>query len=1210
MLTSLRYHWRTNLAVACGVAVGTAVLTGALLVGDSMHGSLRHLTLDRLGRIDEALVTDRFFRAKLAEELAAECGPHTPCADAAHGVCRVPSAAVPAILLRASLENPDPRAPARANRVDLIGCDERFWQLGSGGPTRQPGPREIVLNQPLAEQLGVRAGNTVLLRLPRLDAIPADSPLGKKRETVVTQRLTVSEVIPAEGLGRFGLRPTQQLARNAYVPLDWLAERLEQPGGANAIFAATSEGESAASAEQDSRLEALLRPTPADYGLTIEKTPRGYVRITSDRMILSSAVEEEIVKALSTPHAPRAGGKGTVPFSSDENRDSPPVIPMIQPAFTYLANTLAIDGREIPYSTVTAVDFADRPPLGPFLSTEGKPLPPLGPDEIALNSWAADDLHAKVGDTVRVAYFEPESIEGHVREKAVALRLAAIVQLAGAADDRSLTPTVKGMTDEVTMSDWDPPFPFNAKRIRPADEKYWDRYGPTPKAFVSLETGRRLWGSRFGQTTSIRIAVGSGDSSRRLEDRLTQYLDPAAMGFVFQPVKRQALAASDGATPFGVLFLSFSFFIIAAAVMLVALLFRLGIEQRASQIGTLMAVGWPRRKVGRLLLGEGLAVAALGSLLGVPVGIGYAALMLLGLRTWWLAAVVTPFLRLYMTSASLAIGSISGLLIAMAAIWLSVRTLGRLPPRRLLAGQASQDSPWIGDRRHYARETGWVQWMLVMLTIAPTVGVLVGRIGDEFRAGAFFAAGGVALVALLTLIWIRLRAGMTGPAVAVGGGNLARMALRNAARNPGRSTLTIGLVAAACFLIVAVSAFRVDPAQQTPTLAGGNGGFALVAESDQPILHDLNSAEGRRALGFSLQDEKRLADSTIIALRVKPGDDASCLNLYRSRQPRVLGLPRKFIDRGGFAWADKPSDCANPWLLLEENVGGTRRVPLPSNVGGTRRVPLPSNVGGTRRVPPPHNVGGTRRVPPPHTACAGYMILEKNTANYALGLWGGLSQELNINNARGEPLRLQVAALLADSIFQGDLLISERAFLKHFPETNGYRFFLVETPPGREAAVRQTLERNLGDYGFAAETTGQRLAGFLTVQNTYLSTFQSLGGLGLLLGTLGLAAVQLRSMLERRGELALLRATGFRRRTLARLVLLENAALLVAGLAVGLVAALLAVLPHALGRGASIPWASLALTLAAVLVVGLAAGSLAVHAVLRAPLLPALREEL
>ena len=52
---SLRHHWRIHLAVALGVAAATAVLTGALVIGDSVRGSLRHLVLDRLGRIDELL---------------------------------------------------------------------------------------------------------------------------------------------------------------------------------------------------------------------------------------------------------------------------------------------------------------------------------------------------------------------------------------------------------------------------------------------------------------------------------------------------------------------------------------------------------------------------------------------------------------------------------------------------------------------------------------------------------------------------------------------------------------------------------------------------------------------------------------------------------------------------------------------------------------------------------------------------------------------------------------------------------------------------------------------------------------------------------------------------------------------------------------------------------------------------------------------------
>ena len=119
-----------NLAVACGVAAATAVLTGALLVGDSMRGSLRRLTLDRLGRIDEVLVADRFFRAKLADELAAE-----------PGFSRRAAAAVPLILLRGSVETADPQSPARADQVNLIGSDGRFLELGLRKATpRSPCP--------------------------------------------------------------------------------------------------------------------------------------------------------------------------------------------------------------------------------------------------------------------------------------------------------------------------------------------------------------------------------------------------------------------------------------------------------------------------------------------------------------------------------------------------------------------------------------------------------------------------------------------------------------------------------------------------------------------------------------------------------------------------------------------------------------------------------------------------------------------------------------------------------------------------------------------------------------------------------------------------------------------------------------------------------------------------------------------------------------
>jgi ABC-type antimicrobial peptide transport system permease subunit len=237
------------------------------------------------------------------------------------------------------------------------------------------------------------------------------------------------------------------------------------------------------------------------------------------------------------------------------------------------------------------------------------------------------------------------------------------------------------------------------------------------------------------------------------------------------------------------------------------------------------------------------------------------------------------------------------------------------------------------------------------------------------------------------------------------------------------------------------------------------------------------------------------------------------------------------------------------------------------------------------------------------------MIVEKNTANYSLNLWGGLGEIYNYPETEKKNIPLQIAAMLDNSIFQGDLLISEEALLKNFPETSGYRFFLVECPAEKAAEVQKVLENRLGDYGFAAETTGNRLARFLAVQNTYLSTFQSLGGLGLLLGTLGLAVVQLRNVMERRGELALLRAVGFERKQLAKLVLMENAMLLILGLGSGTFAATVAVMPHYLTGNAPIPWASLVGILGLVFLVGTIAGSVAVRQIVKAPLLKSLRAE-
>jgi hypothetical protein len=389
--------------------------------------------------------------------------------------------------------------------------------------------------------------------------------------------------------------------------------------------------------------------------------------------------------------------------------------------------------------------------------------------------------------------------------------------------------------------------------------------------------------------------------------------------------------------------------------------------------------------------------------------------------------------------------------------------------------------------------------------------------------------------------------------------------VRNGARHPGRSVLTAGLVASATFLIMAVTAFHHAPRDRPPEKFSGDGGFALVAESDVPLHHDLNTPAGREALSISQMAAAQLSGAHVVPFRLRPGDDTSCLNLYAPDKPRILGATDAMIARGGFRFsatlATTPAEKENPWLLLRRDLG-PGVVPVFGDANSVQWI-----------------------------------------------LHSGLGQDFTIADERGETVRLRFVGMLSGSVFQSELIMSEAHFLRLFPSQSGYGFFLIETPIGRAHAVAQALEESLGDYGFDATPTAERLASFAVVENTYLATFQTLGGLGLVLGTLGLGAILLRNVLERRGELALLRALGFRQRALAVLVLAENGFLLALGLICGVTCALLAVAPHLRTHAGEMPWTQLLAMLALVIVAGMSSSALAVRATLRVPMLSALREE-
>jgi hypothetical protein len=565
------------------------------------------------------------------------------------------------------------------------------------------------------------------------------------------------------------------------------------------------------------------------------------------------------------------------------------------------------------------------------------------------------------------------------------------------------------------------------------------------------------------------------------------------------------------------------------------------------------------RAIQRVFLLEGAIVAIIGALAGMALAVGWAALMMYGLRTWWVGAVGTTALVLHVDVPTLVIGAVAAEVAALVCIAWTVRGLSRQSPRELLAGSVAAASVM---RR--SRGAMWATGALV-LAVGLTAATVAGLVPD---AAGFFGAGALVLIGGLTGLaaWLR-RPGSATPR-GTGAMAVARMGWHNAAWRPGRSLTSAGLVAAAAFLLVSVDAFRKQTGAADDR-AGGTGGFALIAESLLPLVHDPSSVEGREALGLTFdRNDTALGGVSLIPLRLRPGDDASCLNLYQPKQPRILGVSEDFIADGRFTFAASiattDQDRANPWrLLTQQREDGA--------------VPA---------------------------------IVDATSLQYVLH--AGVGDEVVIDADTARPIRLHIVGALADSVLQGEIMIGEPAFRTLFPDLAGSRVLLVElTSPenlGELDAIAATLEERLEPYGVDVQSTKQKLDAYHRVENTYLSTFQTLGGLGLVLGTIGLAAVTMRNVFERRRELALLAATGYPLRALSTMVVSETLGLVLSGLVIGAVAALLSIAPVLVARGGRPPALSM-VWLAAVAVSGVVTAVIATRAVRRLPLVASLRSE-
>jgi putative ABC transport system permease protein len=1177
ILRNLLFFRGASIAVTAGMAVATAVLAGALMVGDSVKGSLADLVVQRLGKTDYALVGGRLFEGSLASRIAPAPSSGQP--------ARFEIA--PALILNGGASVGEGKAKLHVGDVQILATGA----AADGTEWVKVDPGHTILNAEAGQALGLKpgvAGDALVFTFPSLEPGPRDAIVAKRdrQDAVADLRAEQTQIAADSGgmVSLFNLAGGQRVPRNAWVNLNDLQEAVSQPRRANALLAHDLTP-NADPAEAVAALNKKLREviTLGDYGLEM-KPGTGEATLSSrstylDPPVLAAArkaaadvgatprlVAVNLVNAVvlvnhkateGVDHKPTEGAVQNAGVSA-QVRERPLVLaPWVSPAprraleprRPRVQARVGVPGVSGPLRLVMTSGTAGgereaKPALHYIIAAGISSLEdgPLKDNEIAFNEFTAKQLGVNVGDTIRLDYFKRqdngELVEVNSSDAGLTFHVAKILPMTGLGADRTLTPTYKGMTDAPSVSDWRPPreLHIDEKLAEKDNDAYWKKYKAAPRVFVSLAAAQKMWGGVYGDVTSVRVPADKADA---FAAKLRDALDPAALGLAFRAVKAQQVAAasSGGAEEFGMIFICLSFFLIAAAAMLVAMLFRLNIEQRARQIGLMAAVGFTPWKLRTTALLEGMVLAVIGGFLGLAGAIGYTALMVHGLNTWWIGAVGTSALRLHVRPDTLCYGLVSGIIVAFCAVLWGVWRVGRTPAARLLAGAWNAQTP---GKFRSGRVTRIVGLALVVLGALVLAMIFVNIIKDPETA----LAGGAVLLAG-ALCWL---AGALRPhrraASASGLSSVTRLGVRNASRHTTRSVLSAGLIAFAVFTLVIVASMQQAAPEDTRDPKSGAGGYQLFVRASVPLLGDLDTPEGRKLLGVD-ESNPLWGQSHFTSMRRWAGDDISCLNLMRPTSPTILAVPHKLVEQNRFTFAVKPDD--KPWEDLEK----------PAADGA---IPV---------------------------------IADDQTAQYILNLPVG--QTMEITDASGAKRKLKLVATLSNSIFQSELLMGEDHFRELFPQQSGFGVVLAETEPANVLPLQQLLNKELDDYGVSVDTTAARLASYNEIANTYLSTFQVLGSLGLMLGTIGLAVVLVRNVIERKPELALLAAIGFRPGDRSWLVLSENIFLLAIGLIVGAGCAILGVLPTVLsGRGA-IALGPLALTLALVAVIGLGACVLAVR---------------
>jgi len=781
---------------------------------------------------------------------------------------------------------------------------------------------------------------------------------------------------------------------------------------------------------------------------------------------------------------------------------------------TYFVNMLMKGDRRVAYSTVTAFDPVEDAPFGKFyengsgLATDGA----ISDKEMVLTSYTAGRLNASVGDMVTLNY----TVYDRYFQKSdnyADFTVKHIVDLDGKADDPGLMPPFPGIKGKTSCGDWKPPVPIDYGIMVGEDLAYWQTHGGAPKAYITLAQGQRMWGNDLGNITTVKALPASGVTVDQLATRislgLNSSLSAPELGVVVVTVKLTSLQSVGGLGIVTESLVSFGSAVTLSGMVLIIVVVQTNIESRKREIGILRSLGISRRGIAGMFTLEGVMLSLGASAMGTLVGAMFAWLGVLATNMLW--SVILPVKAAFFAPDALTTiaGFAGGFIASVMAFALGARSASRGSVVAVLRALPEEKS---GTGTHRPRKGAALAELVAAITVLALVGYFLSRSAGEMVLLVYFVIGDLMVLAAGLIIHRNIEGLSVALSSRMRSGRIALMYPTRFAKRTTAYVLVYALVTFPLITLFAYAPMQGSGLDAQTELRGG--GYDVLGISNAPLFFDITNESER--VSRNITDFPSVSE--LLPILSFGSQGGTCSNLNSKAPPRLLGANAAFASESKipFAQTADGSTGKKAWSLLERTVATD--------------IPV--------------------------------------FADYTTAVWilqKGIGDRLRIADEEGKAVDLKLAGILHDSIFQGSVFISEGNLRALYPTQSQYDHFLLKvgsdvkgTGGDRDAqarAVADSFGSALADYGMSARPVKEIVAELISVDLAYASMLQAMMVSGVLLGTLGFGAKVAREALERRHELGVMRAIGFKKRSLLGLLVGENLFIFALGFGAALLAA-------------------------------------------------------